>query len=184
MKIQAKVKAENLEAWVRQGLMAQTGERFEIDIEGELPYMTSLEGGYSPQARDGMVRKFMSDYAKIIENSIIKVFGPQRKAENIVNELGAGFSLGALEVTRKIAWRTPVDTGRAQGSWLVRLCDPTNIKVLARLYAIQAIVSTGGRYRIFEEVSASQQAGLRRTGAGQGARTARSKLLKAQGRRA
>lgn len=183
MKTQIKVDTSKLEEWIQQGVIAQASSAFKNEIEGELDYMTSLEDGWSKQAIHGMVEKFMDVYGRIISKHVTDVFSANKKSKNIVSDISEGLSLGALEVTRIIAWRTPVDTGRAQGSWLVRLCNPTSKKVLARVYAIQAIVSTGGKYRIYEEVTKEQQAGLKRTGAGQEARNARAKLLKAQGRR-
>jgi hypothetical protein len=97
----------------------------EAEVYTDLVYMPALEEGHSRQAPDGMVDINLANGAANLNRAldraidwIIDGADPDAALEGALND-------GALFLLREIVVDTPIDTGRARGSWEVTLADGT-----------------------------------------------------------
>lgn len=113
------------------------------EVTSNLVYMLALEYGHSKQqAPEGWIRRNRDAYARLLRGEIEHALGVYR--DDPVRGVVGGVWMGVLGIAQQIADGTPVDTGRAKGSWVARLPD-------------------GKRQRQAPAVSAAQQrAALRR----------------------
>ena len=88
-------------------------------ISSNLAYILALEYGHSKQAPLGMIRKYRNEYRAIVYEELQEALYATRYDYDAAAR--AGITQAALRVLVKIVERTPVDTGRAKGSWIVTL---------------------------------------------------------------
>lgn len=96
---------------------ARALENVEAVISSNLNYMLALEYGHSAQAPGGMVRNYSGEYQTMLEANLRDALATY--PNDIKKAARAGITFGALEIMRAIVERTPVDTGRAKGSWIM-----------------------------------------------------------------
>jgi hypothetical protein len=134
----------------------------EAQILSVLEYILPLEWGTSKQAPQGMVGKFIGEYQGWFVEELLHALDVY--PNDLPKALEAGVTMAALRIVRAIADRTPVDTGRAKGSWDVVLPDGTVVPMGPKitLEEQRAIVhGRGGK-------SAGKSTGARRTARGKG----------------
>jgi hypothetical protein len=89
-------------------------------ISSNLEYILALEYGHSQgQAPTGMIRNFSREHDAILLAELTHALEVYR--HDVRKAVKAGVSMATLEIMRAIAERTPVDTGRAKGSWIATL---------------------------------------------------------------
>lgn len=91
----------------------------EAQITSDLEYILPLENGWSPQAPDGMVAVNLPNIRALFERDVGRLdfaTATEHDMRRVVIE-------AALFGLSEIAADTPVDTGRAKGSWTVVLPD-------------------------------------------------------------
>lgn len=89
-------------------------------ISSNLEYILALEYGHSQkQAPGGMIRLYRGVYRRILEESLQNALYATGYDFQAAAKLGV--TEAALRILNEIVARTPVDTGRAKGSWVVTL---------------------------------------------------------------
>jgi predicted Zn-dependent protease len=89
-------------------------------ITSNLAYILALEYGHSRQAPDGMYRRQLNALGYMLEEEMLEAvreFGITQQA------LDVGIARGAERILVALVEATPVDTGRAKGSWVMRLSN-------------------------------------------------------------
>lgn len=91
----------------------------QAEVSSNVNYMRGLEMGRSDQAPRGMIRAYRGEYRRMLRDSAgrnlrIQPGGLQRALNLTVAD-------AAMEIMAAVAERTPVDTGRAKGSWVATL---------------------------------------------------------------
>ena len=100
-------------------------------ITSNLEYILPLEDGYSPQAPEGMVDVNLPNIRRLFEHDVGRLdfaTATERDMRKVVTE-------AALFGLAEIATDTPVDTGRAKGSWTVVLPDGSRTDAVAKGHA-------------------------------------------------
>lgn len=90
-------------------------------ISNNLPYILALEYGHSRQAAYGFIRIYKSDFRRMVDEELQEAL--YRTRYDFPKAYREGITLAALRILGEIAKRTPVDTGRAKGAWIVTLPD-------------------------------------------------------------
>lgn len=91
----------------------------EAVISSNLKYILALEYGHSQQAPVGIIRRYRNEYRAILREELQEAL--YRTGYDYAAAARAGITESALRILVKIVERTPVDTGRAKGSWIVTL---------------------------------------------------------------
>lgn len=89
-----------------------------VSITSNLQYILALEYGHSRQAPDGMYRRQLNALGYMLDEEMqdaLEEFGITQQA------LDVGIGRGAHRVLVALVEATPVLTGRAKGSWVMRL---------------------------------------------------------------
>ncbi len=113
------------------------------EVTSNLEYMLALEYGHSSQAPSGWVRRNRDAYARLLRGEI--EYALRIYPNDPIRAIYGGMALGTMGITRQVVdgvptdVGTPVDTGRAKGSWVAR------------------VPGTNQRYRPAPEVTAAQQ---------------------------
>jgi hypothetical protein len=105
-------------------------------ILSNLEYIIPLEYGHSKQAPQGMVGKYVSEYRGFIKEAFNRVY--PSKTQDLQRAMVYAITEATNRAMRAIADRTPVDTGRAKGSWTASTPD-------------------GKTYNLGEQISKAQQ---------------------------
>lgn len=91
----------------------------EATISSNLTYILALEYGHSEQAPLGMVRRYRNEYRAILREELQEAL--YRTGYDHFAAARAGITEASLRILVRIVDRTPVDTGRAKGSWILTL---------------------------------------------------------------